>query len=211
MRDRSFAFLAGIVLLAGLIASLGCATKKYVQTEVTTLDQKVEGLETSIEESQTRLKEHAERLTTLGSLISKHGEEFKGIDGKFDEVRKEMRGRLIYKETLRNNEATFSFDRFDLGSEAKAALDRFVQVLIQQDRGLYLEIQGHTDGTGEESWNLMLGKKRAEAIMEYLYKQHHVPLHRMQVISFGSSQPVADNSTKEGRAKNRRVEILVYE
>jgi len=90
-------------------------------------------------------------------------------------------------------------------------LDRFVQVLIQQDRGLYLEIQGHTDGTGEESWNLMLGKKRAEAIMEYLYKQHHVPLHRMQVISFGSSQPVADNSTKEGRAKNRRVEILVYE
>ena len=51
MRDRSFAFLAGIVLLAGLIAGLGCATKKYVQTEVTTLDQKVEGLETSIEES----------------------------------------------------------------------------------------------------------------------------------------------------------------
>jgi outer membrane protein OmpA-like peptidoglycan-associated protein len=211
MRHRVFVFCAGAAFLAGLIGGSGCATKKYVQTEVTTLDQKVEGLETSVEESQTRLKEHAERLTTLGSLIAKHDEEFKGVDGKFDEVRKEMRGRLIYKETLRNNEATFGFDRSDLGNEAKAALDAFVQVLIQQDRGLYLEIQGHTDNIGEESWNLLLGKKRAEAVMEYLYKQHHVPLHRMQVISFGGAQPVAENSTKEGRVKNRRVEILVYE
>ena len=47
--------------------------------------------------------------------------------------------------------------------------------------------------------------------MDYLYKTHHIPLHRMEVISLGSSVPVADNKTRDSRAQNRRVEILVYE
>jgi outer membrane protein OmpA-like peptidoglycan-associated protein len=98
-----------------------------------------------------------------------------------------------------------------LSPETKAALDSFVQKLIADKRGVYLEIQGHTDGTGPAEYNLLLGKKRADAVMEYLYKQYHVPLHRMQEISHGSSAPIADNATKDGRAQNRRVEILVFE
>jgi peptidoglycan-associated lipoprotein len=90
-------------------------------------------------------------------------------------------------------------------------LDKLVETLIAQDRGVYIEIQGHTDSTGEEGYNLLLGKKRAEAAEDYLYKKHHVPLHRMQVVSWGSSAPVGDNKTSEGRAQNRRVEVLVYE
>jgi hypothetical protein len=69
-----------------------------------------------------------------------------------------------------------------LSPETKAALDSFVQKLIADKRGVYLEIQGHTDGTGPAEYNLLLGKKRADAVMEYLYKQYHVPLHRMQEI-----------------------------
>ena len=84
-------------------------------------------------------------------------------------------------------------------------------MLVAQDKGVYLEIQGHTDSTGPESWNLLLGKKRAEAVMEYLHKNYHIPLHRMEVISYGSDMPVGDNSTREGRAQNRRVVILVFE
>ncbi|MEW5900514.1 MAG: OmpA family protein, partial [Acidobacteriota bacterium] len=110
-----------------------------------------------------------------------------------------------------NNEAKFKFDSAELSPEAKAALDKFVATLIAENRGVYLEIQGHTDNMGPDSVNLPLGKRRAEAVMEYLYKQYHVPLHRMEVISFGSSAPLADNSKREGRAQNRRVEILVYE
>jgi outer membrane protein OmpA-like peptidoglycan-associated protein len=205
------AFFVGIVILAGLILSSGCATKKYVRQETATIDQKVEGIESAIEENQKRIKEHDERLTTIGSLITQHEAQFKAVDGKIEEVKKYAQGKLIFKETLRNDEAKFKFDSAELSPEAKAALDKFVEMLIAQDRGVYLEIQGHTDNTGPESWNLLLGEKRARAVMEYFYKQHHIPLHRMQVISYGSSASVADNSTREGRAQNRRVEILVYE
>ncbi len=211
MNKNQITFLVGTALFIGLISGMGCVTKKYVQGELVPLDQKVAGIENAIEENQKRIKEHDERLATLGSLMTQQQSELKSVDGKIEEVRKYAQGKLIFKEILKNNEAKFKFDSSELSAEAKAALDKFVQTLIAQDKGVYLEIQGHTDNTGPESVNLLLAKKRAEAVMEYFYKQYHIPLHRMQVISYGSSAPIANNSTRDGRAQNRRVEILVYE
>jgi len=212
---NKIAFLIGAVLVVSLIAGTGCATKKYVLGEVAALDQKVEGVETAVEENQKRIKEHDERLTTLGSLIKQQESELSkhksDVDSKISEVKKTAQGKLIFQEVLRNDEAKFNFDSYELSDEAKAKLDEFVQVLIDQDKGVYLEIQGHTDSTGPESWNLLLGKKRADAVMEYLHKKYNIPLHRMEVISYGSDVPVGDNSTREGRSQNRRVVILVYE
>ncbi len=207
--------LLGVLVFVTAIAGTGCATKKYVTGEVATLDQKVEGVQTSVEENQTRLKEHDQQLATIGDLIKQHESQFRAVDSKIDskieEVKKLTEGKLIYKETLRNSEAKFEFDSYALGDEAKAMLDSFVQRLIAENKGIYIEIQGHTDSTGEEGYNLLLGKKRAEAVLEYFHRQHGIPLHRMELISYGSSNPVADNGTREGRAMNRRVEILVYE
>lgn len=215
MNKSKIKFLIAAVVVIGLISSTGCASKKYVLGEVASLDQKVEGMESNIEENQKRIKEHDERLSTLGSLITQNQSEMSQqkseLDGKIDEVRRFAQGKLILQEVLRSDEATFEFNKADLSDEAKAMLDEFVQTLIAQNRGLYLEIQGHTDNTGEEAWNMFLGKLRAEAVMEYLHNQYNIPLHRMEVISYGSSKPIADNSTKEGRAQNRRVAILVYE
>ncbi|UCE41371.1 MAG: OmpA family protein [Candidatus Aminicenantes bacterium] len=215
MKKNKITFLVGTILIIGLIASTGCATKKFVLGEVATLDQKVEGVETSVEENQKRIKEHDERLVTLGSLIKEQESEMSKqrteFDGKLSEVKKMAEGKLIFEEVLKNDEAKFQFDKWDLSDEAKVALDKFVEVLIAQDKGVYLEIQGHTDTTGEEEWNLILGKRRAEAVMEYLHKKYNIPLHRMEVISYGSDAPVGDNSTREGRAQNRRVVILVFE
>ena len=209
---------AGAAVLIGLALSQACATKKMVVEQVATIDKKVESIETSVEENQKRLKEHDaklgthdQKLASIGTLISQHDKQFKDVDGKIDEVRKAAQGKLIATETVRNGDAKFKIDSFDLSAEAKATLDAFVQKLIADNRGVYLEIQGHTDSTGPEEWNLLLGKKRAEAVMEYLYRQHHIPLHRMQVIGMGSANPLDDNKTAEGRAKNRRVEILVFE
>ena len=215
MNKNGITFLVGAVLLIGLITSTGCATKKYVLGEVATLDQKVEGMETALEENQKRIKEHDERLATIGSLITQHqsdlNQQKSELDGKISEVRRFAQGKLILEEIIRNDEAKFEFESYELSDEAKVALDRLVEKLIAQNKGLYLEIQGHADSTGPEDWNVYLGKKRAEAVMGYLHDNYHIPLHRMEVISYGSSKPMADNSTREGRAQNRRVVILVYE
>jgi outer membrane protein OmpA-like peptidoglycan-associated protein len=182
---------------------------------VATLDQKVEGVETSVEENQKRIKEHDERLATLGSLIKKQedelGKQRTEFDSKLSEVKKAAEGRLIFTEVLKNDEAKFKFDSWELSEDAKVALDKFVDMLIAQDKGVYLEIQGHTDSTGEDEWNLILGKRRADAVMEYMHKKYTIPLHRMEVISYGSEAPVGDNATRDGRAQNRRVVILVFE
>jgi outer membrane protein OmpA-like peptidoglycan-associated protein len=215
MNKNRFTFLLGAILIIGLIAGTGCASKKYVMGEVATLDQKVEGVETSVEENQKRIKEHDERLATLGSLIKKQedelGKQRTEFDSKLSEVKKAAEGRLIFTEVLKNDEAKFKFDSWELSEDAKVALDKFVDMLIAQDKGVYLEIQGHTDSTGEDEWNLILGKRRADAVMEYMHKKYNIPLHRMEVISYGSEAPVGDNATRDGRAQNRRVVILVFE
>jgi len=211
MIKNKFVFLLGIVFLIGLISSTGCLTKKVMHGELAVLDQKVEGVEDTVEENQKRIKEHDERLTTLGSIITKHESQFNKVDSKIEEVKRYARGKLILREILRNNDAKFRVDSYELSDAAKETLDKFIEKLVAQDMGVYIEIQGHTDSTGPEAWNLLLGKRRAEAAMEYLYKTYHIPLHRMEVISFASSEPVADNSTRQGRAQNRRVEVLVYE
>jgi outer membrane protein OmpA-like peptidoglycan-associated protein len=215
MKKNKITFLFGAIVIIGLIAGTGCATKKFVMGEVATLDQKVEGVETSVEENQKRIKEHDESLVTLGSLIKKQESELNNqrteFDGKLAEVKKAAEGKLIFEEVLKNDEAKFPFDKWDLSEEAKAMLDKFVQVLVEQNKGVYLEIQGHTDSTGDEEWNLILGERRADAVMEYLHKKYNIPLHRMEVISYGSEAPIGDNSTRDGRAQNRRVVILVYE
>ena len=211
MRQRKILVIAGVLATAILVATTGCVTKKHFQTEIAALDQKVNGVETSVEESQKRIKEHDERLTSIGSLITQHDTQFVSVDGKIEDVKKMIRGNLIFTETLKSSDAKFKFDSAELSPEAQAALDKFVEALVALNRGVYLEIQGHTDKTGEESVNIYLGKKRADAVMNYLYMKHHVPLFRMETISLGSSMPVADNATRDGRAENRRVDILVYE
>ena len=211
MKNRQLVFFIGFVVLIALVVGPACATKKFVKTESAALDKKVADVSTEVEVSQKRIKEHDDQLATIGSLISQHDGQFKAVDGKIEEVKTLIRGNLVMTATLKNSDAKFKFDSAELSAEATGILDQFVQKLIEENKGVFIEIQGHTDNTGPDEVNMVLGQKRAEAVMMYLYKQHRIPLHRMSVVSLGSSVPVADNSSRDGRSQNRRVEILVYE
>ncbi|MCP4658190.1 MAG: OmpA family protein, partial [bacterium] len=103
----------------------------------------------------------------------------------------------------------FGFEQSRLDAEAATALDRFAEQLLTAGGGIFIEIQGHTDASGSEEYNLELGYERAQAVRRYLSMRHGLPLHRMSVISYGKASPVADNNTREGRAKNRRVVLVV--
>jgi peptidoglycan-associated lipoprotein len=84
-----------------------------------------------------------------------------------------------------------------------------VTQLKAEPRGNFVEIEGHTDSIGDKLINQRIGEARAEAVKRYLYEQHQVPLHKMNIISYGEDKPLGPNNTKPGRAQNRRVVIRV--
>ena len=110
---------------------------------------------------------------------------------------------------LSEDEGQFKFGKTDLPDEAKAKLDDLVQKLVANPNGAYFEIEGHTDSVGGKEINEKVGLERAEAVKRYLYEQHQIPLHKMNVVSYGMDKPVASNKTAAGRAQNRRVVIRV--
>ena len=106
-------------------------------------------------------------------------------------------------------DALFDFDKSDLKMEGIDSLSRFSARLktMQIDK---VSAVGHTDSIGSEAYNDKLSKARAEAVKSYLVKQG-IDANKVQASGMGELQPVADNATKEGRAKNRRVDVEVLE
>jgi len=80
---------------------------------------------------------------------------------------------------------------------------------LKDNPGVRVEIGGHTDNRGSERANASISEKRALSDKKYLEDKFNIPGDRMVIKAYGSSNPIADNSTPEGRAKNRRVEIRV--
>ena len=96
-----------------------------------------------------------------------------------------------------------------LPDEAKGQLDKLMVDVAANPKAVVFEIEGHTDSSGGTALNEQIGLDRAEAVQRYLHEQHKVPLHKMNVISYGEDKPVAENKTRDGRAQNRRVVLRV--
>ena len=123
------------------------------------------------------------------------------------EHRRALRSHLQVKQLV-DDAVKFALNRAELSPEAEARLNAFVEKLKTENRNVYVEIQGHTDATGDEAYNEELGEARAEAVRRALSRQG-IALNRMATISYGEESPVAPNETPEGRAQNRRVSIVV--
>lgn len=105
------------------------------------------------------------------------------------------------------SDLSFDIGRADLRPELRGVLDQFAQGLDQATRVL---VVGHTDSTGSQALNERLSLQRAQTVRDYLYSRG-VPAARLEVAGRAALEPVADNATEEGRAKNRRVEIFLRE
>jgi outer membrane protein OmpA-like peptidoglycan-associated protein len=192
------------VLVVALVAA-GCATKKYVRTEIEGLDAassaRMDEIETQVEQNQTRLGEHEEDMEQI-SQTAQEALERAIAAGQLAE------GKFLYETIFSDDKVQFGFDEASLSATGQQALDIFIEDLKSRGENVFIEIQGHTDSTGGEAYNLELGERRGDAVRRYL-SRGGIPLHRMSVISYGMSAPVADNSTAEGRAMNRRVTLVV--
>jgi outer membrane protein OmpA-like peptidoglycan-associated protein len=102
---------------------------------------------------------------------------------------------------------TFDFDKSDLTPGTMAELDRAAKIM-QDNPNVVLELQGNTDSVGSDAYNKALGERRAKAAFDYLQSKGVNP-SRLKTVSFGSSKPVATNTTDAGRAQNRRVDLVI--
>jgi peptidoglycan-associated lipoprotein len=203
-------------LVVGLSVALsGCATKKYVGREVGEVNTKVDSLSGEMEKTQERVKQSEVRIDQVDKNSQSGISDAKGAAqqamSKAAEAEKAAKGKLIYTVTLSNDKVNFPVNRAEVGDEAKGVIDEAIGTLKAENRGVFFEVEGHTDATGPEEFNKVLGEDRAMAVRNYLHDQHGIALSRISVISYGEAKPVADNKTKDGRAQNRRVVIRILE
>jgi outer membrane protein OmpA-like peptidoglycan-associated protein len=102
---------------------------------------------------------------------------------------------------------TFRVNSAVLSPEAKAQLDALAAKAVGA-RAFMIEVAGHTDATGSDAKNFRLSRDRADAVVQYLAVQHKIPLRRFVTpMGYGKTEAVADNTTREGRTQNRRVDV----
>jgi outer membrane protein OmpA-like peptidoglycan-associated protein len=226
MRNSLF---AAALLTVSVIVAPACATKKYVRTEVGNVNSKVDTLSGTVEETQERTRKNEERIGAVDEKAEAAGRSAtsaraaadaaaaaaKEVDGRVAGVNNRVNAvelasrKLVFEVTLSEDQGNFAFGKTELPDAAKARLDQVVQQLKADTKNVFIEIEGHTDNVGSPMINERIGLERAEAVKRYLYEQHQVPLHKMNVISYGEDKPVAPNNKRDGRAQNRRVVVKV--
>ena len=224
---RSVAAFSVAVLVVG--GATACATKNDVRTNVKGVNDKADAAGKSIEETQERTRKNAGAIEdvdrkaqaaqssadTARQSAAEADSEAKAARAHADEVGLKTddfdrtQRRLAYTVVLSEDEGQFKSGKALLPDDAKAKLDDLITKLKADPSGAYFEIEGHTDALGTRALNDKIGLERAEAVKRYLFEQHQIPLHRINVISYGMDKPVASNKTREGRAQNRRVVVRV--
>jgi peptidoglycan-associated lipoprotein len=186
-KDRVMYLDRAMLLAAVIVSASGCATQSYVDESVARLEARLDEQNERINELTKTSRQALERATEAGVLAQ---------------------GKFLYTVVFTNDETNFDTDKSTLSGGAQLRLTKLAGDLKADNQNVYLEIQGHTDSTGPAQYNQQLGLQRAESVRRHLHAQG-VALDRMATISYGENAPAEPNSTADGRALNRRVEIIV--
>lgn len=180
---------SGVLLIALplMLTVSACASHKYVDEKIATANGRMDQQDARLGELDRTSQEALNRATAAGKLAE---------------------GKFVYSVVLSDDSIKFNTGEAVLSESAKSGLAQLATRLKEENKNVYLEIQGFTDSTGTDAVNYKLGLERADSVRRFLNSQG-VSLNRMASISYGSEQPVAANSNAEGRAANRRVVIVV--
>jgi outer membrane protein OmpA-like peptidoglycan-associated protein len=204
------------LMVTSVFVMQGClATRDWVQERLDPVAGRVSQSEQRLNQAEGQIGSLGGRMTgaegTLGQMDGRIGQ----VDAKTERalstlanLRLERRFVIDMKEG-----ANFSFNSSNLPTQAKKEIDGFISDLkgdaAGMDGAMFL-VAGHTDNVGSEDYNYELGKKRADAVSRYLITQKKMDPLRVVTVSYGENAPMVENSSTQGRGKNRRVEILLY-
>ena len=208
-------YLLGAGVVGSLLMAQGCiATRDWVRETV------MDPLSTRASQSEGRIEKAEGQITSLGGRMSGVEGKLGQFEGRLGEVDAKAERALSAISNLRlerkvvidmKDGANFAFNSSNLPASAQREIDGFLSDLRgDAGEGAMFVVAGHTDNVGKEEYNYELGKKRADAVGRYLITQKKLDPMRVIPVSYGESNPASDNSSPQGRAKNRRVEILVY-
>ena len=190
--------LLSLMVLFGLLV-WGCASASFVKKRT----QEIEDLAKA---NQAQIEELDQKVSAADAKAEEAKRTANDAWRKAEEAAR-SRGYVGY-QVIGEREVNFDFDRYNLSKTAKDILDE-MGTMMQQEPGLILEIEGHTDNIGPDAYNKILGRKRVCAVKGYLADKFGINIHRMFQISFGESKPKTLNDTRSGRATNRRSTLLL--
>ncbi len=200
-------YVYAVMLIMGIFVGLsGCSTPKYLQDQILqkygpAIDARMDRIEQGVALNSKEIKKLKRHMAILLASVQ-------DAINRAEKAGSLAQGKFLFETTISDDSVFFAFDNNELSDESRKALDVFAEAVKAENKDTYIEIQGHTDSTGSEDYNLELGLKRAENVMQYLHLNHNMPIHRMNIFSYGESRPIADDDIMENRAKNRRVTIV---
>jgi outer membrane protein OmpA-like peptidoglycan-associated protein len=229
----------GVAILLS-VGTLGCATKRYVRrivdpvgartaelekktaghdTQIEGLDRQVSAANERAKSADSRAQEAATSAAAAQQTANSAGSQAteaqnlaqKGLAAT-DTVDRKLSTRIEELDNYRllsTESVVFGLNRSELSEDAKSQLGAGLQKLGSV-KHFVIQVEGFTDKTGAASYNLELSRRRADAVVRYLATTGKVPLYRIHVVGLGSTNPIADNSTRKGRVENRRVEVKLF-
>ncbi len=213
-----------IVLLAtSMAATVGCSSKNYVRQETTPLINKTNELDdltakntNAIKDVDARAQAAIQEVTAKAAAVDQKAQ---AASDQAGQAQTQADNAVHRVDSLQNTVANldnyrvvtetavhFGFDKDNLTKTGQEALDQLATD-VTNAKGYIITVEGGTDSVGNADYNYSLSERRADSVIQYLASKHSIPAHKIYLIGLGKDKPVDSNKTRDGRAKNRRVDV----
>jgi outer membrane protein OmpA-like peptidoglycan-associated protein len=222
-RSSRAVWQAGALAASGVFILSGClATRDWVKEQMDPVTGRVTQSENRLNEAEGQIGKLDGRMGAAEGKIGAVEGKLTGLDRRITDVDGKAEralqalGNLKFERRLvidMKEGANFGFNSAVLPPQARKEIDGFLSDLkgdLAGGENAVFLVTGHTDNAGSEDYNYELGRRRADTVGRYLVTQKKMDPLRVMTVSYGENSPVAENNSRDGRAKNRRVEILVY-
>jgi len=208
-------FVALLVAI-GLFSGVGCATKKFVRNQITPINNKIGELDELTAKNSRDIKDvdgkaqqgiaaADEKAVAAGDSANQANQKAARLGTGLNGLQGTVENLDNYKLAA-NTTVQFGSGKSVLTQADQQTLDEFAQQIAQQKHYI-VQVQGFTDSVGSVEYNNQLSRRRADAVIQYLAAKHNVPPYRIYLIGLGKDNPVAQNTSAAGRARNRRVDV----
>ena len=182
-----------------------------VNQRVTGVDGRVTDLDSKTTQGMTALKGDvgavAANVSTVAANVSSVAAKADRTDSGLAVLDERFQKRNNFSVAAEKS-VSFKFDNAKLNPGYSADLDEIADLLMQNPDAIVV-LEGHTDATGNQDYNVKLGERRVDAVRRYLAVEKHVPVYKIHEVSFGAARPIASNDSRDGREKNRSVTMTV--